>query len=96
MVDNVRMSAEKLIKEWPSDRLTALMTSNDPKEIEAGALALREALNLCTQTVKQGRSTGKGVERITVAKARRDISEMRDAVQKMLRDQQRPAGPGNS
>lgn len=79
---------EKLVAEWPPERVLALATSTDPKEIEAGASALRNSLNLCTQLLTQKRPAPKNP---ATAKVRRDISEMRDTVRKMLRDRERPA-----
>lgn len=80
---------EKLVTEWPPERVSALATSTDPKEIEAGASALRNSLNLCTQLLTRKRPAPKNP---TTAKVRRDILEMRDTVRKMLRDRERPAG----
>lgn len=48
MLDNIPNTLlAKLTEEWPPDRVSVLATSTDPKEIEAGASALRDALMLC-------------------------------------------------
>lgn len=75
---------EKLTKEWPPERISALATSTDPKEMAAGASALRDALMLCTQMKQERPRPPSAVS----AKARRDLSEMRETVRKMLRDQE--------
>lgn len=79
-------SFAKLIEDWPPDRISALATATDSKEIEAGASALRDALELCMQMGRE-RPRPSAVS----AKTRRDIAEMRKTVLKMLRDQEAAA-----
>ncbi|MGO4832397.1 hypothetical protein AB4144_08900 [Rhizobiaceae sp. 2RAB30] len=80
----------KLIEAWPPDRVAALATSNNPKEIEAGAFALRDALEMAMQLGRE-RPQPSAVS----AKARRDLAEMRETVRKILRDYDAMASAAN-
>lgn len=84
MPDSVaRASFAKIVEDWPPNRLAALATSTDPKEIEAGAFAFRDALELCMQMERERPRLNP-----LSAKARRDVAEMRETVRKMLQDQE--------
>ncbi len=71
----------KLVEAWPPDRIAALATATDPKEIEAGAFALREALEMGMQ-IGSDRPRPSAVS----AKARRDLADMRTLVRNLLRE----------